>query len=281
MPLFRPFAGWCALLALACGSDPAPSTAQQSGSSGDVLAEVLEGCTAFAEKLCESARPCCEETAPFVADDCVTAFVEEVCTPAAQLVAAELATYDASAEDACLAAQQRAHEACVADWEQIVALRRDVWASCRVITGKIREGHHCDTDARCAPPERADATTACVQGVCQTIAILGLDEACPYPNGDVSTCDLGLYCTAQAQGEIGTCEAATPAGAACDGAEFLNARCGLGSYCDPVENVCRKATNLGGPPCTQDTECVSFVCNRASMTCREPLSTAASLCGTT
>ncbi len=277
MAFSRRFAWLCALLALACGSDPAPTTAKQSGSSADTLAEVLDACTAFAGRLCESAAPCCEQAAPFVADDCVAEFVEGVCTPAAQLVAADLATYDASAEDDCLAAHARAHDACVVDWEQIVAIRRDVWASCRVITGKIRDGHTCDTDARCAPPEVADATTACVSGVCRTIAILGAGAACPFPNGDVSTCDLGLYCTADDPGEIGTCEPATPEGEGCD-AEFLNVRCGLGSYCDLVDGVCKKATNFGGPSCTQDTECVSFLCDRAAKTCREPLSTAASLC---
>jgi hypothetical protein len=279
MPLSRRFAWSCALVALGCGSDPAPTKAKQSDSSGDVLTEVLDACTAFAGRLCEDAAPCCERSAPFVADDCVTAFVEDVCVPASQLVAAELATYDASAEDACLAAQKRAHDACVVDWEQIVAIRRDVWASCRVITGKFGDGHTCDTDARCAPPPGIDATSACVSGKCRTIAILGEGEACPYPNGDVSTCDLGLYCTADDPGETGTCEAATPEGEACDGDEFLNVRCGLGSYCDLVDGVCKKATNLGGPSCTQDTECVSFHCDRAAQTCTEPTSTAASLCG--
>src|ERR1051325_3463211 len=135
----------CALLA-ACGSDPAPNKSTQAGSSGEVLDEVLDACTAFAQRLCESAAPCCEQSAPFVEDDCVSSFVEDVCTPSAQLVASELATYDASAEDDCLAAHARTNQTCVAAWEETVAIRRDIWASCHVVNGKVSEGHTCDTD---------------------------------------------------------------------------------------------------------------------------------------
>jgi hypothetical protein len=161
-----------------------------------------------------------------------------------------------------------------------VAIRRDIWASCHVVNGKVSEGHTCDTDARCASPDQPDATSACVQGVCRTIAILGEGAECPYPNGDVSTCDVGLYCTAVDPDTVGTCEPATPEGADC-AKEFLNVECGLGSYCDLNEGVCKKATNYGGPSCTQDTECVSFICNRAAQECQPPLSAAASLCGGT
>ena len=267
-----------ALALTACGSEPAPQHhAVQTGTQTDVLEQVLSECTDFGRRLCESAQPCCEQAAPFVADDCVTTYVENVCMPSAQLVAAGFATYDPTSADACLDAHTRAYAECVVDWDETVAIRRELWASCRVIDGTLPVGHPCDDDARCALPDGSDATSACVEGVCQNIALLPAGAACPFPNGDVSTCDLGLYCTATHADEIGTCTPATAEGAACD-PTLLNMECGLGSYCDLVEGVCKKATNFGGPSCTQDTECVSFVCDRVAGQCRPPLTTAASLC---
>jgi hypothetical protein len=266
-----------ALALFACGSDPAPKpTTHEADSQSDVLEQVLADCTDFGRRLCAAAAPCCQQAAPFVADDCVTTYVENVCTPSAQLVAAGFATYDPSSADACFAAHERAYAECVVDWDETVALRRELWASCRVIDGFLPEGHTCDNDARCALPE-GDATVACVEGVCRTIELLPAGAECPFPNGDVSTCDVGLYCTAVHSGEIGTCVPATADGEACD-PTFLNTECGLGSYCDLTTGVCRKATNFGGPSCTQDTECVSFICDRVSGQCRPPLTTAASLC---
>ncbi len=274
------FAFVAAPVVTACGSDkPAPTRAAQTGTQADVLDQVLADCTDFGTRLCAAAAPCCTQASstPFDEDSCVATYVEQVCTPSAQLVAAGLATYDASSADACLAAHQSAYDTCIADWEQTVAIRRELWASCRAIDGVTAEGQGCDDDARCALPD-GDATAACVQGVCRTIELLPEGAACPFPNGDVSTCDLGLYCTATSADEVGTCVPATPEGAMCD-PTFLNMECGLGSYCDLTDAVCKKATNLGGQSCTQDTECISFVCDRVTQTCRAPLSTAASLCG--
>jgi hypothetical protein len=268
-----------ASLALAaCGSDPAPKPASstQVGTQSDVLDQVLAECTDFGRRLCAAAEPCCAQSAPFVLDDCVATYVQQVCTPSAQLVAAGYATFDPTSADACLAAHASSYAECVVDWDETVAIRRELWQSCRVINGLLPEGHSCDNDARCALPD-GDATAACVEGVCQTIALLPAGAACPFPNGDVSTCDLGLTCTATEVGETGTCVPATPEGEPCDPV-FLNTECGLGSYCDLVEGVCKKATNFGGPSCTQDTECVSFICDRAAGQCRPPLTTAASLC---
>ena len=149
--------------------------------------------------------------------------------------------------------------------------------SCHVVIGKVGEGQACTTDLQCAPPD-GDGSTACVTGACRTIRILGEDEACPYPSGDVSTCDSGLYCSAEEQGDIGTCVPATPEGEACEPV-FLNPECGLGSYCDLDAGVCRRATNYGGPSCTQDNECVSFLCDRATHLCHDTRPTAYTLCG--
>jgi hypothetical protein len=263
-----------ALLALGCGSDPAPATAPPATANTNF--DVENGCRAFAERLCASAEPCCEQGGPFDLEQCVNSYVEKVCTPAAQLVAAGFATYDASSEEACLAAHQRAHDVCYADWEELLAIRRDEETSCRVVTGTATEGQACTTDLQCAPPDGA-GSTACVRGECRTIRLLAEGEACPFPLGDVSTCDTGLYCTATQQDDTGTCERATPEGAACEKV-FLNPECGLGSYCDLDAGVCRKATNFGGPTCTQDDECVSFICDRAAQICHDARPTAYSLC---
>lgn len=264
----------------ACGSSDThtPTKSAQAGTQTDLLEQVLSECTDFGSRLCAAAAPCCSQASPlFDQDECIATYVEKVCTPSAQLVAAGLATYDASSADACLAAHQSSYDTCVADWEETVAIRRELWASCRVINGTTADGQGCDNDARCALPD-GDATAACVEGVCRKIELLAAGAACPFPNGDVSTCDLGLYCTATNPGETGTCVAATPEGAMCD-PTFLNMECGLGSYCDLDAGVCKKATNAGGPSCTQDTECLSFICDRVTQTCRPALTTAASLCG--
>ena len=278
MPFPRVLAFVGFALLSACGSDPAQKKSGQAGTSNDLLEQVLSECTAYAEQLCASAATCCNRVTSFVPDACVSHYVEKVCTPSAQLVAAGLATYDASAADGCLAAHQSAYDTCLADWEETVAIRMELWASCRVINGTIAEGQGCDNDARCALPAGEAATSACVQGVCRKIELLAEGEPCPYPNGNVSTCNLGLYCTANDPGETGTCVASPGEGEACD-PTFLNVECGLGSYCDLTDAVCKKATNLGGQGCTQDTECVSFHCDRALQECSVPITTAGDLCG--
>ena len=192
----------------------------------------------------------------------MSAFVSSVCVPASQLVAAGHATYDDTSQDGVSRRPpEGAHDVCYTDWEGLMAIRRDEEASCHVVIGKVGEGQACTTDLQCAPPD-GDGSTACVTGACRTIRILGEDEPCPYPSGDVSTCDAGLYCTAAEQGDMGTCVPATPEGEACQPV-FLNPECGLGSYlATSTPGVCRKATNYGGPSCTQDSECVSFLCDR-------------------
>ena len=269
-------AALCAFAALGCGSDPEPKPAARGSNTNTTLETVQNACSEFAARLCAGARPCCEQAGAFDEEACVTSFIEDVCTPSAQLAAAGFVTYDASSEDRCLAAHQRAHDICYADWETLNEIRRDEEASCKVIVGTTAEGQRCETDGQCAPPP-GDGSSACVKGACRVIRLLGEGEACPFPLGDVSTCAAGYYCTAEHQGETGTCEPATPEGEACE-KTFLNPECGLGRYCDQEAGVCRKATNFGGPRCTQDSECVSFVCDRVAEVCRDAPSTAAPLC---
>jgi hypothetical protein len=267
-------ASWTA----ACGSDdaapPVPVTPVNTTSDE----AVLRACTSFAERLCAGAEECCTSSAgSFSQAGCVQAIVADLCETAAQLVAAGRAEYDASAEDACLAAQQRSHDTCVPDWDEVVAIRRDVWSACRVIKGQVRDGGTCTTSRMCALPE-GEATSECVQGVCRERRFLGQGDACPYPLGNISVCDTGLYCTATERGETGTCEPATAEGAECDPVP-LNPECGLGRYCDLTDGACRRAVNYGGPMCEQDTECVSFICDEFTGSCNDAPSTVTGLCG--
>lgn len=273
--LFR--AAALGLLAFGCGSDPAAPSNGKGADSAATFEEVLRSCEGFADRLCESAGPCCEQKGSFDHATCVSSFIEDVCIPAAQLAAAGIVVYDASSEDACLAAHQRAHDICYADWDELMAIRADEETSCRVVIGTVGEGGRCETDGQCAPPE-GDGSSLCVKGACVTIRMLGEGDACPYPLGDVSTCGSGLYCTAVAQGETGTCERSPAEGEPCEKVP-LNPECGLGYYCDQTDGVCKKAMNFGGPSCTQGNECVSFVCDRAAEVCRDAPSTAYSLCG--
>lgn len=265
--------------AVACGSDAAEDRAPTKTNEDDP-ADVLAACTNFAERLCGEAalRECCESTGgAFDEAACVADFVDGTCQIAADLVREGLAAYDASAEEPCLAAYARSNATCVADWEELVAIRREVWSACKAIRGTTPLGRGCGASAACARPEGA-ARAACVRNVCTLIEILPEGAACPYTNGDVSTCDVGLYCTAAAQGETGRCEPATPDGEACNPV-LQNPACGLGHYCDLDAAVCRKAVNLGGPSCSQGTECVSFLCDRLAETCEAAPSTASGFCG--
>jgi hypothetical protein len=266
-------------LTAACGSDDdgGPKAPAMPGNSTSDAA-VLRACTSFAERLCAGAEACCTSSeGSFSQAGCVDAMAAELCVPAAQLVAAGRAEYDASAEEACLAAHQRAHDTCVPDWDEIVASRREVWSACRVVSGKVRPGGSCTTSTMCASPE-GEATSECVQGVCRERSFLAQGEPCPYPLGNVSVCGPGLYCTALARGETGSCEPATAEGEACDPVP-MNPECGLGRYCDLTDGTCRLAVNFGGPSCEQDDECVSFVCDGVTGECRDAPSTVVGLCG--
>jgi hypothetical protein len=259
-----------------CGSDdplPPPPVTPVNMTSDP---QVLMACTSFAERLCAGAEQCCTSSAGrFSQEDCVDGIVADLCETAAQLVASGRAEYDSGAEDACLAAHQRSHDTCVPDWDEIVSFRREVWSACRVIKGHVPAGGSCTSSSMCASPE-GEATSECVEGVCRQLHFLGPGEACPYPLGNVSVCDPGLYCTATERGQTGTCELATAEGAVCDPVP-LNPECGLGRYCDLADGVCTVAVNFGGPACEQETECVSFICDMGE--CRDAPSTVTGLCG--
>jgi len=267
------------LVALAggCGSDDPAAAPPPNPTQNTSDPEVLAACRNFAERLCAGAESCCVDTVgSFSSDGCVSGVIGDFCEPAAQLVAAERATYDQTAEDACLAAHARSHEGCVPDWEEILSLRREVWSACKVVSGTVRPGGTCSTSSMCALPDGV-GTSVCTMGVCRELRLLASGDECAYPLGDVSVCDTGLYCTAMERDEIGTCEPATAEGEPCEPVK-LNPACGLGSYCDLDSGVCRKATNFGGPSCQQGPECVSFICDEVASTCRPATSTVGGLC---
>ena len=268
---------------VACSSekDP-PSTAPHEPDGGNPgggpsREEVLASCETFAEQLCASASECCATALPgATVDACVRKVMSETCRPAADAVAAGLATYHPEAESACLEAHARSHQTCVADWGELLELRRGIWGACKVIQGTLLPGRGCTTAATCSVPQ-GTGTARCVAGTCRVVELLAEGEECPYPNGDVSVCDAGLYCTALERDEIGTCQPVVETGGDCEPLN-LNPECGLGSYCDLETAKCRVAENFGGPSCAQATECVSFLCDPITEECAEPPATVAALC---
>src|SRR5262245_22844312 len=174
VPCFA-FALFCAL---GCSEEKAPR-----GGKADELppiaAEVLERCSDYAFRLCASAATCCESTlGAFSPESCTSSFISSFCVPASQAVGEDRATYHPEQEEPCLAAWRRAHDTCVADWEEIISIRRDVWASCKTVRGTTPEGGGCSTSATCEQPE-GPAVASCLPNsmmtgtTCQKIEILG------------------------------------------------------------------------------------------------------------
>jgi hypothetical protein len=277
-----------AVSGIACAAEePTAGRAEEDPGLGPAARDALERCSDFAARLCASATSCCESTTgPFSAERCAASFVGEVCRTYSQVVNETIATYHPESEEPCLAAWARAHETCVVDWQEIIAIRRDVWAACKVMRGSFEVGRGCSTSSECAQPEGA-ATARCLPDpvssrelICQVLETLGEGAECRFPDGDVSVCDVGLYCTTTELDMLGTCAPAVPDGDACDPGVPLNPECGLGSYCGLDDGLCHRATNFGGPSCTEAQECVSFQCEDSSTggTCTEALTTAADLC---
>jgi hypothetical protein len=258
-----------------CGSDEAPKTAPRPAGD-EVRQDVLTRCRALGERLCAAADACCSSHGDNDESACVQRWLETTCSPAASVVAEGLAVYDDSAVEPCFEAQAAAFATCDGDWQEIVAHRQAIWSSCKVIRGSREPGQPCDTSALCAPPD-GPATVSCVGSTCRVREFLAEGAECPYPQGDVSTCATGLYCTAVVQEETGICLAATPLDAPCNPI-LQNPECGLGNFCDLEAGVCRPATNFGGPTCDQGTECVSFVCDRVARECDAPPSLASRYC---
>ena len=276
--MLRRFSSRLILAAAVCACEEEEPAAQQPQSSTmDVREQVLSSCRLFAERLCQSAESCCiESSGSFDAATCVDDVAHDVCSPAADAVAAGFATYHEEAVEPCLEAHAVSHQTCVADWRELLELRRGIWSACKVVQGTSAAGRGCTTSVTCAQPEGA-SVARCVAGSCRMLELLGEGAECPYPNGEVSVCDEGLYCTALERDEIGVCATATANGAPCNPVP-LNPECGLGSYCDADAAVCRVAENFGGPSCELGPECVSFNCDRITGECVAPLATVAELC---
>jgi len=252
------------LLLVACSA----STGDDDDASPPPLdTSVYDSCVDFATRLCEDAEGCCRQAyAGFDRDACVTSFKREICRPGADAVTAGRATFHEEAIDDCLAAHLEANRICVPTWEQTLALRKRIYAACRVIDGVTPPGRGCSISATCKHPD-GDASVECIKNVCQEIAILDEGAACPFPSGAVSVCDQGLTCDAPGLGATGHCVKAPESGEACDASSLESTACGLGRYCDAESQTCLVADNFGGPGCTQGTECVSFECDRAAGEC--------------
>jgi len=187
-----------------------------------------------------------------------------MCRPGADAVAAGFAVYDEQFVEPCLAAHAEADAICVPTWQENLALRKSLWAACKVLRGTTETGRSCTTDVTCAEPD-GEKAGVCVRGTCQVLEVLAEGDACPFQNGTVSTCDVGLYCTTTMDAP-GVCARATAQGAVCSGV-LADASCGFGNYCDQDEKVCKETLNLGGPGCKQGLECVSFDCDRNTSLC--------------
>jgi hypothetical protein len=272
--------------AFACATEEKEPLGASPDEPDPIVREVIERCSDFAARLCASAADCCESSrGAFSAERCASSFIAEFCDSAGQVVGEGVATYHPDVEQDCLEAWGRAHDTCVADWEEIVAIRRDVWSACKMVRGTVEAGRGCSTSSACAQPD-GPKTARCLPDpltrspTCQVLEILEEGAECRYPLGDVSVCDVGLYCTTTERDVLGACAPIVPEGQGCDASVPLNPECGLGSYCGLDDAVCHRAINFGGPSCAQSTECVSFTCTMSSVggTCTEALSTAADLC---
>jgi hypothetical protein len=261
---------WWALALLfalspACSSQPANEDPGRMPSEPDP--SVFDACVAFAERLCEDAQGCCEATyGAFEHAGCVETFRRDVCRPGADAVTAGRATFDEHAVEACLAAHAQAHRVCTPTWPQTLELRRAIYTACRVIDGLSPPGAGCSRSATCKRPEGL-ATAECVKNRCVTIELLAEGARCPFPDGAVSVCDVGLACDAAGLGTEGVCVRALATGASCNGSVLEGTECGLGNYCDLETATCQVTENMGGSGCAQSTECVSFDCDRLAGEC--------------
>jgi hypothetical protein len=267
---------------LACAAEEDGPKGAEPAEPPEIVALVYQRCSDFAARLCASAADCCESTGrSFSAESCVSSFIGDFCGPASQVVGAKHATYHPEAEEPCLAAWTRAHATCVTDWQEILEIRRDVWTACKMVRGTFPVGSGCSTSSECAQPD-GPSTARCLPDstglTCQVLEMLPEGAECRFPDGDVSACDTGLYCTTTERDGLGTCAPVVPEGEPCDADVEQNSECGLGSYCGVDDAVCHRATNFGGPSCTLGTQCVSFECDRVLGTCNEALPTAADLC---
>lgn len=228
---------------------------------------VFDACVDFAERLCADAQSCCEASyGEFEQAGCVETFRRDVCRPGADAVTAGRATFNDASVEACLAAHAQAHRVCTPTWAQTLELRREIYTACRVIDGLSPPGAGCSRSTTCKRPDGV-ATAECVRNLCVAIELLPEGAPCPFPDGPVSVCDVGLACDAEGLGDDGVCVRAVATGEGCDGSMLEGTECGLGSYCDLASATCQVTKNLGGQGCAQSTECVSFACDRLANEC--------------
>ncbi|HEY2409817.1 MAG TPA: hypothetical protein VGI10_27615 [Polyangiaceae bacterium] len=261
------------LFLIGCSSSPTNSQAGASGPSNaaQVREQVLTACLDFAARVCAGAETCCQQAyGGYDAAACQLSYQTEVCEPAASAVAANVASYDPSVVDGCVAALDKQNALCFPNWAQVIELRKSVYAACKAIQGTALEGQGCSTATTCVQPS-GPRTAICSHNLCKVVEILAEGAACSVPNGDVSVCDTGLYCTGTVDGP-GVCAPVTQLGSPCQGI-LENSECGLGNYCDPSELVCKETLNAGGPSCQQSLECLSFQCDRVLETCAPQLAT--------
>lgn len=255
------------LLALSPACSSKPTNEGAGGMPSEPDTSVFDACVAFAERLCADAQGCCEASyGAFERAGCVETFRRDVCRPGADAVTAGRATFNDTSVEACLAAHAQAHQICTPSWAETLELRREIYTACRIIDGLSPPEGSCSRSAHCKRPDGA-ATAECVKNRCVAIELLPEGAPCPFPDGAVSVCDVGLACDAEGLGSEGVCVPALATGAPCDGRRLEGTECGLGSYCDIETASCKVTENMGGSGCAQSTECVSFDCDRLANEC--------------
>lgn len=137
-------------------------------------------------------------------------------------------------------------------------------ALCSVLVGDKRLGEACSDEG---VGSDCGVSLVCHEGECVESAsfVAGAEgEPCVDEAGEfLRLCRTGLYCD---QASSGTCLVGPAEGEPCiDGV-----RCGMGSFCDVVDLVCRPEL-ADGEPCASPFECESYTCDGGVCAAAEPL----------
>ncbi len=205
---------------------------------------------------------------------CVQGMMSETCRPAADAVAAGFATYHRRQKPRASRYTRSPRDLCRGLGRTPRAQARDLGRLQGDSGDSPRPRLHDRSDLRGAG--EGNGAARCVAGTCRVVEILSEGAECPYPNGDVSVCDAGLYCTTTERDRTGTCEPVVATGEDCRSGQpesgvwtrelLRSRRRGNGA----------RRRELRGPSCAwQGTECVSFQCDAITEECEEPPATVA------
>jgi hypothetical protein len=270
-----------ALLGLAltasCGDavDTTPFGAGGAGGGGGSDYSLDTVCAAIAPQVCAQREGCCTASGLGYAEAGCEAYERAGCEANVAEVEAGTMTFDPTHIDACLTALQPWVDQCALTAMDRVEML-DTYRLCStVFVGEVPIGQPCERDGQCAPAADANEFVTCsAQGSCELFTVLGQGDPCEMGQGANrrAICGTGLFCDAAlGVGQppfAGTCQPATPLGAACDiAAQPFSLECGLGFYCDVVDTgTCIEAKDAG-ESCTTPLECKSLDCPQPGNQC--------------